>query len=159
MPATQATPEHVSVRIERTANGVQFQLKAGVFETFFSQLASVSRSNGTPALGSDRTFGTARLYMFSDRERESLLSIPGAFHELETGRLLDPSGNVNLSVLTVVGSGAPEGVTFTVKTVMSKTQLKSFTEGLNKLIRAIYMEFMQPEVNTIEFTIRHTITP
>ena len=157
MPATpdSTTPVNDTIRlsITRTTGGVQFQIFTPLFEQFFSQLAAVGTSNNRARHVNDQFFGTQALYGIQPREQESL-SIPGTFYDFGSGRLVDNNGSVNLQLLTAVGSGVGSGVTFTVRTVMSKTQQRQLTEGLNRAIRALYLEFMRPEVNTIEFDVR-----
>lgn len=155
MPASSDTTNSDSIRISitRTTNGVQFKIFTPMFEQFFAQMASTSSSGSRPRTITDPFFGTQALYAIQSRDQESL-SIPGVFYETGTGRLVTTEGAVNLALLTAVGSGEGEGVTFTVRTVLNRTQQRLLTEGLKKAILAIYPEFMQPEVNVIEFTVR-----
>jgi hypothetical protein len=155
MPASSDThtPDSIRISITRATNGVQFKIFTPMFEQFFSQMSSPSGSNSRPRTVTDPFFGSQTLYAIQPRDQESL-SIPGVFYELGSGRLVTPEGAVNLALLTAVGSGEGEGVTFTVRTVLNRTQQRLLTEGLKKAILALYPEFMQPEVNTIEFTVR-----
>lgn len=153
MPATPDSTDTIRLSITRTTGGVQFQIFTPLFEQFFSQLASAGTTNGRPRQVADGFFGTQSLYGIQPREQESLC-IPGTFYEPNSGRLVDNNGAINLTLLTAVGSGNAPGVTFTVRTVMSKTQQRQLTEGLNRAIRSLYLEFMRPEINTIEFDIR-----
>lgn len=155
MPASSDTPnsDEIRISITRTTNGVQFKIFIPVFEQFFAQMASTSGSSSRPRTLTDPFFGTQALYAIQPRDQESL-SIPGVFYEIGTGRLVTTEGAVNLAILTAVGSGEGEGVTFTVRTVLNRTQQRLLTEGLKKALLALYPEFMQPEVNVIEFTVR-----
>lgn len=153
MPSTNSSPTSDSVRItiNRSTTGVQFQLFAPMFDRFFAQLSSTG-STSRPRTTSDVYFGAQQLYQLPQSAQDSLL-IPGVFYELGTGRLLNPEGDVNLAILTAVGSGEGEGVTFTVRTVLNRSQQRMLTEGLKRAIVSLYPEFMQPEVNVIEFNI------
>lgn len=155
MPATpdSTTPDSIRISITRATNGVQFKIFTPLFEQFFAQLAASPTPGARPRMVADSFFGSQNLYLIQPRDQESL-SIPGVFYEQNTGRLVTPEGAVNLILLTAVGSGEGEGVTFTVRTVLNRTQQRALTEGLKRALLAIYPEFMQPEVNVIEFTVR-----
>ena len=150
MPASST--DTIRINITRSTTGVQFKIFTPMFDQFFSQLSATTGSSGRARTNTDLFFGPQLLYTLPQSAQESLL-IPGVFYELSTGRLVSPDGSVNLAILTAAGSGVGEGVEFTVRTVINRSQQRALTEGLKRAIIALYPEFMQPETNIIEFSI------
>ena len=150
MPASST--DTIRLNINRSTTGVQFKIFTPLFDQFFSQLSATTGSSGRARTNTDPFFGPQLLYTLPQSAQESLL-IPGVFYELSTGRLVSNDGSVNLAILTAAGSGVGEGVEFTVRTVINRSQQRALTEGLKRAIIALYPEFMQPETNTIEFSI------
>lgn len=160
MPASNNTtttnnPDEIRLVVERTPTGVQFTVRAPVLEDFFRALSSSRRS--APRTFAEPSFGNQHVYMFDDVERDSLF-ISGCFYETNNnGRLLDGNGSsVNLAPLCAVGIGSDQGVTFTVRTVLNKTQLQQLADGYDRAIRHLYLELMAPARHEITFTISRT---
>lgn len=150
MPASST--DTIRININRSTTGVQFKIFTPMFDQFFSQLSATEGSSGRARTNTDPFFGQQLLYTLPQSAQESLL-IPGVFYELGTGRLVSSDGSVNLAILTAAGTGVGEGVEFTVRTVINRSQQRALTEGLKRAIIALYPEFMQPEANLIEFSI------
>lgn len=152
MPSSNSSTDTVHVSFQRTASGVQVHVKAPVFEDFFKSLASHGRTS--PSILEDRAFGSARFYQVREEQRESLY-LPGCFYEIcgNHARLIDAQGNINLAIFSVVGAGDENGVTFTSRTVLSKTQMTQLAEGINRAGRTFYAEMMEPTSHEIIFTV------
>lgn len=58
------------------------------------------------------------------------------------GALMDETGNVNLSILRIIGAG--EGVTFICESVMSTSELEAVALKLRKAAEQFYSEYVQP---------------
>lgn len=158
MSSAKEVKDLFSATARRRLQGIQFDLKSESIEAAFKLLSDDRKVTHRPAAGVPG-WGNVQYYQLEMGPN----GIPILLTGYNKGRF-DLWGHrelvhtrqppFNLSMLLAVGLG--EGVTITIPTVMSNTQLQAFLDGLKAGARQFYIDYLVERTRTIRITTEET---